>query len=373
MPDETKGLFLEDIADLIVSWIPYSRAKVWKNAFYHPHETFVAEAKTATLMQGIKDITVALILSQIIGFVVYLISLLISYLGIMNSPSRTAYFEPTAFIVAAVFGALITIIFLVAWLVFSAVNFAIAKIAGGSGSFETHAYLYSIIQAGVMLIAGLTLWINIATPSPLLVSPLPLFPILALCGILLAAIVVYSTYLNYRVVEYVHNIAGFKALMASLIPPISFFVLAVVFFAPTPYTTVQFYELIYFNREPISFGEALQSDPYWRGEARPFAVIECIIEPNGKLNVIPQNVEFEERILTLFVAKENTGMFTATFDKKTAFSGGEKKMISMSIPSGCTAGKTYEANLDISYEADGIAKKQENNKEPLKCQCSENP
>ncbi len=92
-----------------------------------------------------------------------------------------------------------------------------------------------------------------------------------------------------------------------------------------------------------------QSDAYWRGEARPFAVLEHS-QTGTSLIVVLQNVEAEQRILTngTFTGQGSTGNLNVTAANQY-FSAGEKRAFTLALSQNCTSGSTYEYNVNITY------------------------
>jgi hypothetical protein len=97
-----------------------------------------------------------------------------------------------------------------------------------------------------------------------------------------------------------------------------------------------------------------QSDAYWRGEARPFTIVEHS-EENGYLLIVIQNVESEPKTLTLF-AVGGSSIPGGTNSTPVSFAGGEKKQISLAMSEKCTSGSTYDLNITFGYD-DGKTQK----------------
>lgn len=103
-----------------------------------------------------------------------------------------------------------------------------------------------------------------------------------------------------------------------------------------------------------------QSDAYWRGEARPFAIIEHAQGPLTNLTLVVQNLDADQKILTnLSVAG---GPINGSYNLNSTeryFSAGEKRTLTMPISlgttaisgsnTGCTSGSTYEYFINFTY------------------------
>ena len=87
-----------------------------------------------------------------------------------------------------------------------------------------------------------------------------------------------------------------------------------------------------------------QSDSYWRGEARPFQILEHSCN-SATLTLVVQNSESDKRIL-------NTTKFDGdgTLANVTTFAGGETKTLSITNVTCGTAGTSYEfTNVTFTY------------------------
>jgi hypothetical protein len=108
-----------------------------------------------------------------------------------------------------------------------------------------------------------------------------------------------------------------------------------------------------------------QSDSYWRGEARPFAILEHS-GTTGVLNLVIQNVEPEQRTIASITAG-SAGATTITAPTGV-FAGGEKKSTTTmtTVPAGgfitapaCTAGSTYDLVITIAYSSPDLGSQTE--------------
>ena len=95
-----------------------------------------------------------------------------------------------------------------------------------------------------------------------------------------------------------------------------------------------------------------QSNSYWRGEARPFQILEHAIIGNGTMSVVLQNVDATGTFTMTNFSASNT-----TYGTATTFAPGEIKSIVIGS-SGITgsAGSIYDLNVTIRYTSpNGIA------------------
>ncbi len=104
-----------------------------------------------------------------------------------------------------------------------------------------------------------------------------------------------------------------------------------------------------------------QSDSYWRGQARPFQILEHTNSGNTTLTVVIQNSESDKMTLTNLTVGGTT---TSSPAFPVAFGGGEKKTLTLTLTGslGCVSGSTYEisgSNITFSYTtANGLVKTQ---------------
>jgi len=102
-----------------------------------------------------------------------------------------------------------------------------------------------------------------------------------------------------------------------------------------------------------------QSDAYWRGEARPFAVLEHS-QTLDHLTVVLQNVEAEQRSLAFINITGQGATFGSTFNNGSEnisilnntnqyFPAGEKRTFVITGNANCTSGSTYEYQVTLIY------------------------
>ena len=98
-----------------------------------------------------------------------------------------------------------------------------------------------------------------------------------------------------------------------------------------------------------------QSQSYWRGQARPFAILDSSINATAGTFVI-QNMEANGpyTMTTLVVGNGTSGAIT------TAFAAGETKTVTMATVIGAySAGAVYDLGVNITYTTpSGVTSKQ---------------
>ena len=95
-----------------------------------------------------------------------------------------------------------------------------------------------------------------------------------------------------------------------------------------------------------------QSQSYWRGEAKPYAILESAVTyvsaAYGTVTLVMQNTEAGGTYtLNNLSVSSPTGM--GTYNTSTTFASGEVKSISLNISNPGAAGSLYELNVNISY------------------------
>jgi len=87
-----------------------------------------------------------------------------------------------------------------------------------------------------------------------------------------------------------------------------------------------------------------QSNAYWRGEARPFAITETNINSSGHGSFVLQNMEADGPfVITLL----QVGSYNNS--SNTTFSAGESKTIIIPNMGSNTGGSIYDLNVVVSY------------------------
>lgn len=96
-----------------------------------------------------------------------------------------------------------------------------------------------------------------------------------------------------------------------------------------------------------------QSNSYWRGEARPFAVLEHSVSTGGVATLIVQNYEASGTLTA------NVSVANASTGTTTSFAPGEIKTVTVNGLATGTSGQVYDLNVSITYlTANGIISKQ---------------
>jgi hypothetical protein len=87
-----------------------------------------------------------------------------------------------------------------------------------------------------------------------------------------------------------------------------------------------------------------QSQSYWRGQARPFAITECTCATTGNCTVVVQNMEANgPYTITTF------GINLGANSTSTSFAAGESKTMTVGIGTTGTASAVYDYNVTITY------------------------
>lgn len=98
---------------------------------------------------------------------------------------------------------------------------------------------------------------------------------------------------------------------------------------------------------------AAQSDTYWRGTARPFAIIEHSLTPTSDVDLVLQNLDSNTKYVTT-IQLDGMGITATNATVNTYFSAGQSSVIVVDVASGaCTEGQPYEFNVTITYNTVG--------------------
>ncbi|MFA5106000.1 MAG: hypothetical protein WC506_03505 [Candidatus Micrarchaeia archaeon] len=102
-----------------------------------------------------------------------------------------------------------------------------------------------------------------------------------------------------------------------------------------------------------------QSDSYWRGEARPFQIKDHV-QSGTTLSLVMLNSESEALTITAMAVGNGTIGNSTTI----TFAGGQQKTIgNFTGLTSCTAGDTYEYQVNISYTTgSGLSKLEQGTK-----------
>ena len=205
---------LEEWADGIVNSISYDRLKIWKNVFFHPTATLSEQMKYPSVSRGAKDVFMASVPSLLLGLIGLMVMLgflalygsFIALLLIILSPVLGVLG-----IVGIIIGVILFLVLYLAspiksWFIYSAIQFILAKILGGTGDFRTHAYLTALAEAGNGWVASL-----LAVLSLVPCVGWVLRPVAMLVGF-------YSIFLNFKAIKIAHGLDTPRAAAVVLIP-----------------------------------------------------------------------------------------------------------------------------------------------------------
>jgi hypothetical protein len=96
-----------------------------------------------------------------------------------------------------------------------------------------------------------------------------------------------------------------------------------------------------------------QSDSYWRGEAKPFAILELSLA-STLISAVFQNVESDTRLINNTQFGGSTGQVYA-ITANNSFAGGEKKTLYLTaLTTACTVGTTYDIPLNITFNSSDL-------------------
>jgi len=103
-----------------------------------------------------------------------------------------------------------------------------------------------------------------------------------------------------------------------------------------------------------------QSDSYWRGTARPFAILEhSQTAGEANMTMVIQNVDADQRQITAIsvVGSGITGNASTylTTVQNQYWSSGEKKIATLDFSGNCTSGNTYEYSVNFTYNTGSIS------------------
>ncbi|MFA5183499.1 MAG: hypothetical protein WC405_19475, partial [Syntrophales bacterium] len=94
-----------------------------------------------------------------------------------------------------------------------------------------------------------------------------------------------------------------------------------------------------------------QSQSYWRGEARPFAILEHAVSTAGVASVVMQNVDASG---TMTIRGVSIGNNTTTSGLSTSFAPGEVKTVTVGAVGTGTSGNVYDLNVTITYDSPSL-------------------
>jgi hypothetical protein len=108
-----------------------------------------------------------------------------------------------------------------------------------------------------------------------------------------------------------------------------------------------------------------QSDSYWRGDARPFAILEHFAN-SSSISIVAQNLEADQRTMTNFTFSTSYSCTNGSWQSplgtnisSLVFAGGEKKTMlcgtTLCSTAGLGPGGTYDVNVTIKYDSPDAA------------------
>ncbi|MFA6327866.1 MAG: hypothetical protein WCY41_00275 [Candidatus Micrarchaeia archaeon] len=119
--------------------------------------------------------------------------------------------------------------------------------------------------------------------------------------------------------------------------------------------------LVGFVPSVTSDAKISQSDEYWRGQARPFGILERTVLANGTVTLVVQN---KDAIGTYTMTR--LSISSGAYTTATTFGPGETKTLRFSGAQAGTAGAYYDFSLNITYTSPfGVAGVQRGTKNVL--------
>jgi len=337
--------FLEAPVVGIISKIPSRRLKAFGQAFFRPVDTFNEQKSEASL----RNYTINFALAGLVGWVGILFGM--AFVFMLMAPSLSFF---SASIQTQLFGDFIAVVLftlvllplavILSGIIMSAVYFIIAKLLGGSGSFTSQTFAFSLIIGA----------------SSLVLLPFHMLAAIPFVGLLMLPISIflalYIYYLYYKAIRSIHGLSQGKAIAVLVIPMaiavlliIALVAIALAGFFPGLAAGTTFPSSDYDANTNSSLPYRVDakigaSQSYWGGEARPFAILEHSVSVSG------------DGIFTL-QDLDASGMLTVTSFKvggaenkeRISFVPGETKTIRVSgLPSG-SRGKQYDLDVTITY------------------------
>ncbi|MEM4332343.1 MAG: hypothetical protein QW500_03635 [Candidatus Micrarchaeia archaeon] len=204
------------IVDLLISFIPYKKAELWKNFFLNPLK-IVAEAKNVTVPSILIDLYVVALLGLVISAIFsYLPQLLIQY--VVNPVAFIALISLLVVIFAL--SSAIALISPILSLLYAGFEFILAKLLGGTANFSRHLFASVMPHLGMFIIM-LPIYILINLSSALTSIPTVgtacaclLFPL----EVVLLFVWVYSIYLKFLALREVHKVSSLKTIIIIVLP-----------------------------------------------------------------------------------------------------------------------------------------------------------
>lgn len=215
---------LSGFVDNIIKKIPYGRLSVWKDMLFEPSKTIKSEMKNVSLSRGAKDIAVSSFFYSIV--LVLLLGIFMGiFLGIMLIPvTLTGGINACILsIVIAVLIVIAIIIFMVlfcifSWLVYSGIEFLLARLLGGTGEYAANAYIEALQSAAFLVMMTPFVAVSMIPCLSLFTQPV------------MIALAMYNLYVRYLIIKYVHNLTRNKAIAVVLIPVLVVTALVIAFY-----------------------------------------------------------------------------------------------------------------------------------------------
>jgi len=214
----------DSAASSVLEMLPFKRPFLWKDLLIYPSKTIEKEKGKATILQGVIDS------ASMEALVTFLTALIVGSFYAVAGTAMTLFFVLAGagasfsadvlvslllvLLVVALFAILLLvfIVFLsvvlsvIGLLLWSAVDYGVARLLGGTGSFEQQTYFNGVITAGILMAS----------------LPLMLLSFLPCMGYFFSAlsfiVSIYSFYLRYRVFSQVHELEAGKAVACTLVP-----------------------------------------------------------------------------------------------------------------------------------------------------------
>jgi hypothetical protein len=218
---------IDEFATRIVDRVNYGRLRVWKDLLFKPQETLKKEAKKASLLRGALDIIVSgfvqfAFFSIFYGLLilVFLILVALLSLAITKSVRLEAMVPLIGTIVMIVIGliAILLVFSVVGWLVYSTLEFIIAKLLGGVGGYREHLYL-TALQGAALSIASFPFTVVQLIPCISLIT----YPIAI-------GLAIYSIYIRYLIVRQIHELPRNESILVILLPIILIMCAVIAFY-----------------------------------------------------------------------------------------------------------------------------------------------
>jgi len=112
-----------------------------------------------------------------------------------------------------------------------------------------------------------------------------------------------------------------------------------------------------------------QSDPYWKA-ALPFGILEHAYSGSaGNITMVLQN-NGGERLTIINITVGTVTLNVSSANYSAVFSGGEKKVYTISGMGTCTAGSSYEFPINITYNSTDIPYQRQLGTKPIVGKCT---